>query len=45
MHMNHASHALSKIQYVYTSNLGTGTKSYVLKNLFILCKHGTKVNI
>ena len=37
MHMNHASHALLKIQYVHASG--------VLKTLFILSKHGTKTNI
>ena len=39
MYMNHASHALLKIQYVHASNLG------ILKKLFILSKHGTKANI
>ena len=39
MHVNHASHALLKIQYVHASNLG------VLKSLFIFSKHGTKANI
>ena len=46
MHVNHASHASLKNQYVHASNLGTNVfKSDVLKNVFILSKHGTKANI
>jgi hypothetical protein len=43
MHVEHASHALLKIQYVHTSNLVF--RSGVWKKLFILSKHGTKANI
>ena len=43
MHVNHASHALLKIQYVHASNLGIYVG--VLNNLCILSKHGTKANI
>jgi hypothetical protein len=47
MHVNHASHALLKIQYVHaaiTLRIWV-SKSGVLTNLFILSKHGTKANI
>jgi transposase len=43
MHVNDASHALLKIQYVHASNLGIEVRCF--KKLFILSKHGTKANI
>jgi hypothetical protein len=46
--VNHASHELSKFQYVHSSNLDTleaNVMSGVLKNVFILCENGTKANI
>ena len=46
--VNHASHELSKFQYVHSSNLDTleaNVMSSVLKNVFILCENGTKANI
>ena len=46
--VNHVSHALSKFQYVHSSNLDTleaNVMSGVLKNIFILCENGTKANI
>ena len=41
-------HALSKFQYVHSSNLDTleaNVMSGVLKTIFILCENGTKANI
>ena len=44
MHVNHASHALLKIQYVHASNFGYLSPVF-LKKIFILSKHGTNENI